>query len=114
MDAWQRLGDYGVGREEPMVLSQSVIGEKYLATELQWTLGNGLGDYGVGREEPIVPSQSVIGEKYLASTVQSKSLPPAWPAESAGSVRTQQRKSVRFPSQSAIGEINRSPQSFRV
>jgi len=36
MDAWQRLGDYGVEREEPIVPSQSVTGEKYLARQLQW------------------------------------------------------------------------------
>ena len=41
MDAWQRLGDYGVGREEPIVPSQSVTGKKYLARQLQWRVGSG-------------------------------------------------------------------------
>ena len=61
---------------------------------------------GVTTEETLVPSQSVIGEIKLAGTVGTKALLTAWPAELPGRFQTRQRKSVRFPSQSVIGEIN--------
>ena len=41
MDNWQRLAASGVESEQTLVPSQSAIGEKNLATELQWTIGNG-------------------------------------------------------------------------
>ena len=41
MDDWQRLAASGVTREEILVPSQSVTGEKYLATEVQWSVGCG-------------------------------------------------------------------------
>jgi hypothetical protein len=40
----------------------------------------------------------------MASTVRMKALRTARPAESPGGIQTQPRKSVRVPSQSAIGE----------
>jgi len=41
MDDWHRLADSAVESEETIAPSQSVTGEKYLATGLQWTIGIG-------------------------------------------------------------------------
>jgi hypothetical protein len=51
------------------VSSQSGTVEKYLATGLQWTTGNGW-RIAVSSEETIASSQSVIGEKYLETKLQ--------------------------------------------
>ena len=45
MDNWQRLAASGVKSEETRVPSQSVIGEKYLATDAATRrIGNGLAE----------------------------------------------------------------------
>ncbi len=41
MGNWQRLAASGVKRAQTHVPSQSAIGEKNLATEMQWAVGSG-------------------------------------------------------------------------
>ena len=96
---------------ETLVPSQSAIGEIKMAGSsrkkaslarpghpvLVLTLGTG---------ERCFPVKVQLVKLKMASTVRF--------AESPGSVRTQPRKSVRFPSQSVIGEINLGLLSFTV
>ena len=74
MDNWPRLAASESKREQTHVPSQSVIGEKSLATELQWTIGERLAASGVKAKQTLVPSQSAIGEIKMARTVRTKAL----------------------------------------
>src|SRR5664280_2259482 len=64
-----------------------------------------LGSFRWQKPRALDPRQSAIGEIKVASTVRSKALLTPR-LDSPSSVRTQQRKIVRLPSQSVIGEKN--------
>ena len=60
----------GEKSEETLVLTQSAIGEKSLATELQRTITQSQAVSCVRREETLASSQIVIGEIILATELQ--------------------------------------------